>query len=230
MMFTSTLLHLKKLVKSSPIALVGSAIALSVASCTVPSNTPNAQPSNEDTTEHSMFPEMAPEAVVESVLEMAAQDLSASPSELSILRVNQETWTDSCLGLGLPNESCLRTQVDGWQLEVVHDDESVFYRSDADGDAVRQSYLENNLPPSIRDRVLQVASADSGVPAGALEVAAAEPRLWDGCLGIQGPDTMCTQVAIYGWRAVVPGENRLWVYHTDMIGDEIRLNDNDMGR
>ncbi|MEL6380903.1 MAG: hypothetical protein AAFQ89_00210 [Cyanobacteria bacterium J06626_18] len=174
--------------------------------------------------------ELPPDSVSNRVLSTAAQDLGLPQAELSILRVNQETWTDGCLGIGLPHEGCLLSLVEGWQLEVVHNDQSWFYRTDMTGQSVRQSYLANNLPPSVRDRVLERASADSGVPVGALEVTEAEPRTWDGCMGVEEPGTACTRIAIFGWRAVVPGENRLWVYHTDMTGNDIRLNPQEMGR
>ncbi len=208
----------------------GAVLAVSlVASCTVPDE-PEPPIAETPVIEEPVPVELPPDTVSDRVLSTAAQDLSLPQSELSILRVNQETWTDGCLGIGLPHEGCLLSLVEGWQLEVVHDDQSWFYRTDATGQSVRQSYLDNNLPPSVRDRVLAMAAADSGVPVELLEVTAAEPRTWDGCLGIEEPGTACSRIAIFGWRAVVPGENRLWVYHTDMTGNDIRLNNQEMGR
>ncbi|MEL7225480.1 MAG: hypothetical protein AAGL17_11610, partial [Cyanobacteria bacterium J06576_12] len=55
----------------------------------------------------------------------------------------------------------------------------------------------------------------------------AEPRDWNGCLGLEKPGEACTQVVIFGWRVMVISENRLMVYHTDMIGYQIRLNAQD---
>jgi len=173
----------------------------------------------------AMPPEMVPEQVSDRVLAQAAQDLQLPISELSILRVNQETWTDGCLGLGRPDEGCLQALVPGWQVEVVHHDTSDFYRTDADGTAIRRSPLDNNLPPSISTKVLDLAATETGLPAPQLQVTAAEPQVWDGCLGIAKPDTVCTEIAIFGWRAVVAGNGAELIYHTDMAGDDIRLND-----
>jgi hypothetical protein len=172
-----------------------------------------------------MPPEMVPASVSDRVLEQAAQDLQLPISELSILRVNQETWLDGCLGLGRPDEGCLQALVPGWQVEVVHHDTSDFYRTDAEGNAIRRSPLDNNLPPSIGEKVIDLAAAESGIPAEQLQVTGAEPRVWDGCLGIAAPGTACTEIAIFGWRAVVEGGGETLVYHTDMSGDDIRLND-----
>lgn len=173
---------------------------------------------------------LPPSAVTDSVLTMAAQDLGLPQSVLSFLRVNEETWTDSCLGIGSPYESCLQVLVDGWQVEIVYNNQSWFYRTDATGENVRQSYLENNLPPSLSNSVLTSAATDSGIPKERLEVIRAEPRDWNGCLGIEKPGEACPQVMIFGWRVTVIGENRLLVYHTDMIGYQIRFNAQDSSR
>ncbi|MGD1905788.1 MAG: hypothetical protein ACFB0C_07320 [Leptolyngbyaceae cyanobacterium] len=167
---------------------------------------------------------LPPSSVSDLVLTTAAQDLDIPRADLSLLRANEETWTDGCLGIGLPDEGCLQVLVEGWQLEVVYDNQSWFYRTDATGDTVRQSYLDNNLPPSLSELVLTSAAIDSEIPQERLEIIRAEPRDWNGCLGLEKPGEACTQVRIFGWQVMVIGENRLLIYHTDMIGYQIRLN------
>ncbi|MEM8505891.1 MAG: hypothetical protein AAF716_22395 [Cyanobacteria bacterium P01_D01_bin.1] len=167
---------------------------------------------------------LPPEPVSDRVLATAAQDLGLPQSELSILRVNEETWTDGCLGIGLPDEGCLQTLIEGWQLEVFHDSQSWFYRTDATGESVRQSYLDNNLPPSLSEIVLSKAAMDNDTARESLEVFKAEPRTWDGCLGIEEHNQVCPQAVYFGWRVTVVGENQLLVYHTDMLGYQVRLN------
>ena len=211
------------------IALIGAALLVSLqTACVVPA-APEPEPTDNPDKEQPMPaqtpPEMVPDFVSDRVLDQAATDLQVAKTDLKILRFNQEVWSDGCLGLGQANESCLQALVEGWQLEVVHQDQSYFYRTDATGEAIRRSTLENNLPPSVGDRVLAIAAAESGLSVEQLTITDAEPRVWDGCLGIGGPDTVCTQQAIFGWRTVVEGGDRRLVYHTDMTGDDIRLND-----
>jgi hypothetical protein len=172
-----------------------------------------------------MPPEIVPEQVSDRVLEQASEDLKVPESALTIRRFNQELWSDGCLGLGQPDELCLQALVPGWQLEVVAADESHFYRTDNFGDVIRRSELDHNLPPSIAEQVIDVASSGTGIPANQLQVTAADPQVWDGCLGIAEPGTACTQIAIFGWRAEVTGNGETLVFHTDMTGDDIRLND-----
>ncbi|MEL6397817.1 MAG: hypothetical protein AAFR26_01885 [Cyanobacteria bacterium J06626_4] len=224
------LLRLSPWVKQArSVALVGVALLMSLlAGCVVPAAS---EPDSTDTpdTEQPMPPptppEMVPDFVSDRVLAQAAAELRVPLAAISILRFTPEVWSDGCLGLGQANESCLQALVEGWQLEVVHQDQSYFYHTDATGEAIRRSTLTNNLPPSVGDRVLAIAAAESGLPVEQLTITDAEPQVWDGCLGVAGPDTVCTQQAIFGWRTVVEGGDRSWVYHTDMTGDDIRLND-----
>lgn len=166
-----------------------------------------------------------PASVSNSVLTTAAQDLGLPRTDLRLLRVNEETWTDGCLGIGLPHEGCLQALVDGWQVEVVYNNQSWFYRTDATGDTVRRSYLDNNLPPSLTNSVLTAAATHLGVSEDRLRIIEAEPRNWnDFCLEIGRPEENCPQIMIFGWRVMVIGEHQLMVYHTDMINYQIRLN------
>jgi len=207
------------------VGCVGVALVVALsAGCVVPEGTEQAYPDEPDP-EETMPPEMVPEQVSDRVLEFASEDLNVPVAELSILRFSQEVWQDGCLGLGQPNELCLQALVPGWQLEVVHNDQSYFYRTDERAEVIRRSTLENNLPPSITEQVIDLAAAESGIPAEQLQVTSSEPRVWDGCLGVEAPGTPCTEIAIFGWRAVVEGNGETLVYHTDMTGDDIRLND-----
>lgn len=206
------------------VGLASAALSISwLTGCVVPPAADSGSPEPSDV-EQSLPPEMVSGLVSDRVLTQAAADLQRPLSDLSIRRFNQATWRDGCLGLGRPEEGCLLALVPGWQLEVVHDDQSDFYRTDATGEAIRRSTLNNNLPPAIAAKVVDAASSASDMPASQLTVTAAEPRLWDGCLGVAPPETACTDIAIYGWQAVVAGDGVSLVYHTDMTGNDIRLN------
>lgn len=198
-----------------------------VAACTLPKESPSPEPEIPviEQPSSSAPPVLPPESVRDRVLTQAAQDLEVPREELMLLRMNQEVWTDGCLGIGLPHEGCLLALVDGWQLEVRHHNQSWFYRMDAVGNSIRQSYLDNNLPPSVGDRVLAVAAMDSGIAIEQLQIIEATPQTWDGCLGIVKPDQACTEIAILGWQVKVQNGDETLVYHTDMAGTDIRFNE-----
>ncbi|MEO0770408.1 MAG: hypothetical protein AAFY72_13440 [Cyanobacteria bacterium J06649_4] len=175
---------------------------------------------------------LPPEPVRDRTLATAAADLNIPQSELGTLRITEETWPDGCLGIGLANEVCLQALVEGWQIEVVHEGQNWFYRTDATGETVRQSFLENNLPPSLSELVLTAAQREiqrdpqrgGRTATEQLQIVRAEPRTWNDCLGLEEPNVICQRVPIYGWRVSVIGDNQLLIYHTDMIGKQIKRN------
>ena len=71
--------------------------------------------------------------------------------------------------------------------------------------------------------VLQAAASSHSVPAEDLEVASATAKSWpDGCLGLGGPDEICTLAIVDGWEVVVINGDNRWVYRTDADGLAVR--------
>jgi hypothetical protein len=171
--------------------------------------------------------ETLPDEVMNRVLQTASQELDRPLEELGILRYSRETWPDGCLGLGGPAELCLFALVEGWQVEVVHGEDSWFYRTDLSGDQRRLSTAEHNLPPSIQAQLLEEVASTHRVDASMLAIASAEPRIWDGCLNLPPTeDTACIEIGLFGWQAVVTDGTASWVYHSDGSGSMLRLNPN----
>jgi|GEM_PF-1366485 len=170
------------------------------------------------------------ENLVTQVRQVASRDLNIPIDNLHIMRYSDETWTDSCLGLGGPAELCAQVMVEGWQMEVSDGEQSWFYRISDSGDTIRRSERSDVLPPSVRDRLLTKAAQQLNIPISELGVISSEPHMWDGCLGIPtAPNQPCTEIGILGWRAVVQrGEATrsapTWVFHLDQDASEVRLN------
>ena len=66
-----------------------------------------------------------------------ARTLSVDEKSIVILMITDETWTDGCLGLGGPAESCLQALVPGFRVEMVSNGKSYFYRTDKTGSTIR---------------------------------------------------------------------------------------------
>lgn len=64
--------------------------------------------------ETSVLPGLPPQAVLEAQ-RWLAELLSVSVEQARIVEVEQAEWTDSCLGLGRPEESCLQVITAGWK-------------------------------------------------------------------------------------------------------------------
>jgi heat shock protein HslJ len=82
------------------------------------------------------LPVLPPEAVLQAQQWLAAQ-LNTAADQVRIVELEQAEWTDSCLGLGRLDESCLQAITPGWR--VVFESNGVTYevRTDRTGSAIR---------------------------------------------------------------------------------------------
>ena len=75
-------------------------------------------------------------AAVEARKDLAAK-LNVPERSIVIMLVEEKTWSDGCLGLGGPAESCLAALVEGFRVELEASGETYVYRTDATGATVR---------------------------------------------------------------------------------------------
>jgi hypothetical protein len=80
--------------------------------------------------------ELPPVAAIKA-REMLAENLDINIEEISITTHDQMTWSDSCLGLGGPAESCLAAEVEGWLVVLTVDGKTYNARTDWLGDQIR---------------------------------------------------------------------------------------------
>jgi len=80
--------------------------------------------------------ELPPAAVIKA-REALAAELGIGVEKVEILSQEQTEWTDSCLGLGGPAESCLQALVPGWRVELSAEGQTYVARTDETGDAIR---------------------------------------------------------------------------------------------
>ncbi len=69
--------------------------------------------------------------------EALAVRLSADAGEITVEDAEPRDWSDSCLGLGGPAESCAAVITPGYAFLLVHDGTDYHYRTNSDGTAVR---------------------------------------------------------------------------------------------
>ena len=66
-----------------------------------------------------------------------AAKLGVEERSIVIMLVEEKTWSDGCLGLGGPAESCLMALVDGFRVEMEAKGKTYVYRTDKTGTSVR---------------------------------------------------------------------------------------------
>ncbi|KAM3101029.1 hypothetical protein ACKFKF_10310 [Phormidesmis sp. 146-12] len=184
-----------------------------------------------------------PSSVEQRVRQDLSQRLNIPLRDVKIVSFSQQTWSDSCLGLGGAAEGCLRGTVQGWRVEVTNGQQNWFYRTDDTAQATRLEPQPNNvvtLPADVAQRLLKTVARQVSIPISRLQIAEVKSATWDGCLGVYKPEQACTQIALSGWQVIVTGSDplratrsdplrvtrrdRSWVYHLDESANRIAQN------
>ncbi|KAM3093943.1 hypothetical protein ACKFKG_17085 [Phormidesmis sp. 146-35] len=184
-----------------------------------------------------------PSSVEQRVRQDLSQRLNIPLRDVKIVSFSQQTWSDSCLGLGGAAEGCLRGTVQGWRVEVTNGQQNWFYRTDDTAQATRLEPQPNNvvtLPADVAQRLLKTVARQVSIPISRLQIAEVKSATWDGCLGVYKPEQACTQIALSGWQVIVTSDDplratrsdplrvtrrdRSWVYHLDESANRIAQN------
>jgi hypothetical protein len=120
-----------------------------------------------------------PKAVADAVLQDASRRSGLPISKLRIVQAERRTWSDSCLGLGTPVESCLQVLVPGWLVTVEGGQQRLVYHTNASGSVLRLneaaskisdagtlkpvSIPTSELPPPLKAGVIFRAITSGGI-------------------------------------------------------------------
>lgn len=86
---------------------------------------------------------------VESAIQKLSQELNLDPQEIEVVSALQTTWSDSCLGLGGPDELCMQVITPGWQVILSAEGVQYELHTDQDGSSVRlKRFPVEQLPAS----------------------------------------------------------------------------------
>ncbi len=153
--------------------------------------------------------------------------LGFSEGEIQVVSTEATEFSDSCLGLGGPAESCLQAITPGWVIMLSAGGEEYELRTDAVGQQVRMvGGLESGVGPADvpSAAVQEFLVSELGVALGDVQVIQADPMEFsDSCLGLGGPEELCAQVITPGWIVVVDVQGETYVAHTDELGQQVRL-------
>lgn len=178
----------------------------------------------EDTAGETPEPNSAAGATTAAAIAFLANELGLTEAEIELLSAEATEFTDSCLGLGQPNESCLQAITPGWLIMLSAAGEEYEVRTDETGEQVRIAGEEagmNNAPDAAAvahlANVLGVAEAD-------IEVVSVEATEFsDSCLGLGQPDESCLQAITPGWLVILSVDGQQYEVHTDETAQHVRV-------
>ncbi len=164
---------------------------------------------------------------VAAVQEFLVTFLGVSLGDVQIISAEPMEFTDGCLGVGQPDESCLQAITPGYIIRVEVTGQEYVIHTDATGQQLR---VAQSAPVGDDSASAAVAAAQEalvaqlGVALGDVQIAAVEPtEFMDGCLGLGQPDESCLQAITPGWLITAEVAGQEYVVHTDQMGQQARV-------
>ena len=196
--------------------------------------TPPAETTEEPTLDNSEGPEGAEgsDAIAATVVAFLAQELGVAEDQIEATEVVDVEFSDSCLGLGGPAESCLQAITPGWLVLLDVNGAPYEVHTDETGQQIRIAPAlpeESDVPADMAADTAAAAAqefvaAELDVALGDVQVVSAEPTEFnDGCLGFGRPDESCIQVITPGWIVILDVGGQTYEAHTDETGQQVRL-------
>lgn len=78
-----------------------------------------------------------PKSCSEAVFKDASEKSGIPASQLRIVKVERQTWSDGCLGLGGADQLCSQSMVSGWRIVVANSERQWVYRTNQVGSVVK---------------------------------------------------------------------------------------------
>ena len=179
-----------------------------------------------------------------------ASRLNVPVQNIVIEQATPQTWSDACLGLASPDESCAAGINKGWQVKVESSQQVWTYRTNRTATRLRLEPLpystelnQADFSSRLSQTLLKTVAQQVQQPVANLQILQVQSAVWDGCLGIASPDTACTAAAIPGFKVIVTNEakdkigrlqypgwpdtrtfDKEWVYHLSADGTQVVQN------
>jgi hypothetical protein len=164
------------------------------------------------------------DAITASAVALLADQLGLTPDEIEVISAEMTEFTDSCLGLGGPAESCLQAITPGWLVMLSAGGQEYEVHTDETGVQVRvaDQATESDSEAITAAAVAHLAS-ELGVAEAEITVVSAElTEFNDGCLGLGRPDESCLQAITPGWRILLDVAGQVYEVRTDEAALQLR--------
>ena len=166
-------------------------------------------------------------AIIAAARAHLVAELGIADSHIEAVSAEPTEFSDSCLGLGGPAESCLQALTPGWLVMLDVEGQSYELHTDETGEQVRLASDMASIPvdpeAAVAAAVAQLA-AELGVAESEIEVVSLEgTEFTDSCLGLGQPDESCLQVMTPGWLLMLGAAGQTYEVHTDGTGQVVRI-------
>jgi len=156
-----------------------------------------------------------------------ASELGVALGDVEVVSIEATEFTDSCLGLGQANESCLQAITPGWLVMLNAGGQEYEVHTDETGQQVRIA-VEMPVDEDNSDTAAAAAQVflanELGVGLGDVEVVSSvATEFTDSCLGLGQANESCLQALTPGWLVILKVAGQEYEAHTDETGQQVRI-------
>lgn len=181
-------------------------------------------------TPDSTKPTIENEGIDSLALAAAKQTLSErlgiSTDDIAVKFIEENQWSDGCLGAAQPDEMCTQALVAGYRIVLVAEGHEYEFHTNLDGSQVRE--FEKVVPKGQLGQVKVVRNAlkfladHLGVPEKQVTMLSIRAVQWpDSCLGVDIKDSVCAQVITPGYLINFIVDGKQYEVHSDNDGEAI---------
>ena len=165
-------------------------------------------------------------AIIAAARAHLAAELGIADSEIEVVSAEATEFTDSCLGLGGPAESCLQAITPGWLVVLDAAGRTHELHTDETGQQVRRATAAGSAPAdpeaataaAVAHLARQLGVAETEIEVVTLEAA----EFSDSCLGLGRPEESCLQAITPGWLLTLSVGGQEYKVHSDATGGQVR--------
>lgn len=181
-------------------------------------------------------PSNVEKTAVNAAIAALMQEVKVDATQVKIAAVEAVDWPNACLGAAKPNEMCAEVVTPGYKIMLQAGGKTYEYHINQDGSQIRgltgttskdapaggaQSPTQVETPaasiPAPAKAAQQALAKQLGVAADQVRIASVEQVDWpDGCLGIQRPGIMCTQIIVPGYRVILEASGKQYEFRTGL--------------
>lgn len=170
----------------------------------------------------------AGQTAVDASLASLSELLHINASQIKISAVEPVEWPNACLGNQKADEMCADVIMPGYRITLEAGGESYEFHTNLDGSQIRMveaalpdGMSATSLPPAVKAARQSLIQQQRVLPE-VVRVIRSEPVQWrDGCLGVERPGMMCTQVITPGYRVILEADGKQYEYHTNESGSTV---------
>jgi hypothetical protein len=186
-----------------------------------PADTPTSAPEDP--------PQFPPAAL--AAQKALAEKLGVALVQVEITVVEEKDWSDSCLGLGGPAESCAAVITSGYRIGLKTGDSLYEYHTNQDGSLVKLVEDSHAGQPGgeftaggAAENAPVLLARIAGLRLKEIRFIGMEAQDWpDSCLGLGGPAESCAAVITPGYQVELEDGGVVYVLRTNADGTDGRL-------